>query len=318
MNEVDAFLSYLEIECGLSPNTLDAYRRDIKAFCNYTKKENPDWKSITGEDLYKFIQHRRQKGFSANTVSRNLVALKMLFRYLQGEGQIKKDPSNLIDTPHLWKRLPDVLSYSEIEKLLSAPDVSKPLGIRDKAILEVFYATGGRVSEVINLKIQDINLEAGYLKYSGKGNKQRIVPLGNEAIKTIKNYITNPKGRRFSQIPADNNRDNLRLSAKPQRSPDRSVGASHSNLFLNYRGQPLRRQSIWKILHRYGRLAGLEGRVHPHIIRHSFATHLLEHGADIRYVQEMLGHSNITTTQIYTHIDKERLKSIHRKFHPRA
>jgi integrase/recombinase XerD len=301
MKEIELFLSYLGVECGLSANTLDAYKRDLKTFTASLGKSATSPGHITSEDIYKFIQSRRKAGLSSNTVARNIVALRMFFRFLMSEGLIKKDPASLIDTPHIWKRLPDVISYADIEKLLAAPDQTKPQGIRDKAILEVLYATGARVSEAVSLKISDINFENGYCKCFGKGNKQRLVLLGEPAIKALKNYI-----------------DTVRPKLCSQRGPAASLSTPPQNVFLHRRGKRLSRQSIWGLIRRYGALAGIRTRLHPHLLRHSFATHLLERGANIRYVQEMLGHSNISTTQIYTHIDKERLKTIHKQFHPRA
>ncbi|MFH1228430.1 MAG: site-specific tyrosine recombinase XerD [Planctomycetota bacterium] len=293
MQEIDLFLTYLSVDCGLSSNTLDAYKRDLGTFIRSLKDKTASASYVTGQDIYNFIQSRRKSGLSSNTIARNIVAIKMFFRFLVSQGYLKKDATELIDTPRVWKRLPDVVSYSDIEKLLSAPDQTKPHGIRDKAIMEVLYATGARVSEVVNLKISDINFDSSYCKCFGKGNKQRIVLLGGEAIKALGNYLTK-----------------IRSKWVKAKSPE--------NVFLNQQGQKLSRQSIWKLIARYGLLAGIRIKLHPHLLRHSFATHLLERGANIRYVQEMLGHSNIATTQIYTHIDKERLKSIHRQFHPRA
>ncbi|MFA5795069.1 MAG: site-specific tyrosine recombinase XerD [Candidatus Brocadiia bacterium] len=293
MREIDLFLTYLAVDCGLSSNTLDAYKRDLVTFIRSLKNKDVSASEVTSQDIYNFIQSRRKSGLSPNTIARNIVAIKMFFRFLVSQGYLKKDSTELIDTPRTWKRLPDVVSYADIEKLLAAPNLTKPHGIRNKAIIEVLYATGARVSEVVNLKISDINFDNRYCKCFGKGNKQRIVLLGEEAIKALNNYL-----------------DKIR--------PKWIKASSPGNVFLNHRGQKLGRQRVWGLIGLYGRLAGIRTKLHPHLLRHSFATHLLEHGANIRYVQEMLGHSNIATTQIYTHIDKERLKSIHRQFHPRA
>lgn len=294
-DEIKAFLTYLNVECGLSPNTLLAYQRDLNKFAAYLKNHHiTSVSNITTEDIIRFIEWCRNKGASSSSLARYLTAIRMFFRYLFAEGRIKKDATTLLDTPKTWHRIPDILGYGVIEKLLAAPDLTKPLGIRDRAILELMYATGTRVSEVINLHLTDVNLEAGYVRCVGKGQKERIVPLGDVAIKYIRIYL-------------NKTRPNLVSQKKPCQ-----------HLFLNRIGKPLRRETIWKMFHRYGLLSGIKEKLHPHILRHSFATHLLEGGADLRYVQEMLGHANIATTQIYTHINKERLKEIHRKFHPRA
>ena len=295
--EQKLFLNYLAVECGLSQNTLEAYRRDLNKFAVFLKKQGVSVLArVKPENIQKFLEVNRNKGGADNSLARYLVSIKMLFRYLMAEKiiKIKKDPASLQESPRLWKRLPQALSYQDIEKLLAAPDRTKPLGVRDKAIIEVLYATGARVSEVVNLRFPDVNLEFGYLKCLGKGQKERIVPLGEEAIHAIKKYLAEVR-------PG--------LAAK-------KTGAEL--FFLDRLGKGLRRETIWKMINKYARLAGLKGRIHPHLLRHSFATHLLEHGADLRYVQEMLGHASVSTTQIYTHVDKKRLKAIHKKFHPRA
>jgi integrase/recombinase XerD len=295
MKELSLFLSYLDVECGLSKNTLQSYSSDIELFIKCLSREITPHE-ISSADIYKFIQSQRAKGFSANTIARRLVAIKMFFRFLIAEGYLKKDPTCLVDKPKVWKRLPDTLSYIQIENILNACPASereKPLEIRNRAILELLYATGARVSELASLKITDVNLDVGYIRCFGKGNKERIVPIGEVATLYLKKYL-----------------DETRPLLQKMTSPE--------NLFLSHRGRKLTRETLWRIFRYYARLAGIRGRVHPHLLRHSFATHLLERGANIRYVQEMLGHANITTTQIYTHIDKERLKEIHRKYHPRA
>jgi len=297
MKELSLFLSYLDVECGLSQNTLDAYRSDIEMFTRFLQgKEHPDplsASSISTGDIYRFIQFQRGKNFSAQTITRRLVALKMFFRFLLAEGYLKRDPTSAVDKPKGWKRLPDTLSYSQIESIINAAGGNKPLDIRNKAIIELLYATGARVSEVTNLKLQDINLDAGYVRCFGKGSKERIVPVGEQAQDAINRYLQKTR-------PA---------LVKP---------TSPENVFLSHHGRRLDREQIWRILCYYARKAGVKGRIHPHLLRHSFATHLLERGANIRYVQEMLGHTDIATTQIYTHVDKARLKAIHKKYHPRA
>lgn len=297
MKELDLFLSYLDVECSLSKNTLDSYRSDIELFVRYLSGGKKDATispgSITTADIYKFNQFQRGKNFSTNTITRRIVALKMFFKFLVAEGHLKTDPTVLVDKPKPWQKLPDTLSYIDIEKIFNACAGNKPLEIRNRAVLEMLYATGARVSEVSNLKLTDINLEAGYIRCFGKGSKERIVPIGEMARECLTKYLNGVRP----------------LLIKPGSPP---------NVFFSRRGKRLTRDMIWRILTFYARLAGLKGRIHPHLLRHSFATHLLEHGANIRYVQEMLGHTDISTTQIYTHVDKERLKAIHKQFHPRA
>jgi integrase/recombinase XerD len=295
IDSIKQFLAYLNVECGLSNNTLSAYRRDLVKFTEYLKGQGIKSPSgISPEDIMRFMDAWRKRGASDTSLARYLSSIRMLFKFLSSQGTIKGDATTLLDTPKIWHRIPDVMSYPVIQKLLDTPDTKKPLGIRDRAILETMYATGMRVSEVVNMKTIDLSLEGGYLRCIGKGQKERVVPIGEEAIKYVRLYL-----------------DKVRPNLKKEKRP-------FENLFLDNIGKPLRRETIWKMIHRYGLLAGIKEKLHPHILRHSFATHLLEGGADLRYVQEMLGHSNIATTQIYTHVDKERLKSIHKKFHPRA
>ena len=231
-------------------------------------------------------------GLSARSVARNISAIKMFFRFLTSEGKMKNSPARLLETPRLSRRLPGVLTRGELERLIAQPDASKPRGQRDRAMLETLYATGLRVSELVSLKLLSINLEAGYLRTLGKGSKERVVPIGEKAIKAVNAYLSD--GR-------------LHFAKR-----------THSaHLFLNSRGRPMTRQGFWKIIKAYGRKAGIKKKVTPHSIRHSFASHPLEAGADLRAVQIMLGHADISTTQIYTHVTKERLKHLHEKCHPR-
>ena len=313
MNELALFLSYLDVECSLSHNTIEAYRSDIEMLFRFlngdlkvgspakkkTEVRNPEEPitypaaNIGVGEIYKFIQFQRAKGFSTNTITRRIVAIKMFFRFLVAENHLAKDPSSFVDKPKSWKRLPDTLSYVDIDTILNTFNTAAPLDIRNRALLELFYATGARVSEVSNLKLQDLSLANGYIRCFGKGSKERIVPIGEMAIETLNKYLEQVRPIFFRPF-----------------SPD--------NVFLSHHGRRLGRDVIWKIFQNYAKEAGFKGRIHPHLLRHSFATHMLENGANIRYVQEMLGHSNIATTQIYTHINKDRLKAIHKKFHPRA
>lgn len=294
MNElVETFLNYLSVERGLSRNTTVSYKEDINAFINFLKIRNIDSFSLTKKnDITDFMLSQKDKGLSANSVARRLAAIKALYRFFVRERIIKVDPSSLIDSPKLWKKIPQTLSANEVDALLSEPDLRNGQGIRDKAILETLYATGMRVSEAVNLKKDNVNLDVGFLRCIGKGNKERIIPLGKKAIISIKRYID--VGR-----------------------PKQLKNKESEFLFLNRFGQKISRQSFWKIIKKYAKAARIKKPIRPHILRHSFATHLLERGADLRSVQEMLGHSNISTTQIYTHISKERLKAIHKMYHPR-
>lgn len=290
---IDAFLNYLSVERALSENTIISYREDLESYAVFLDKNKIDVLSkTTRNDITNFMLSQRDRGLSANSVARHLAAIRMFYRFLARERIIKNDPTVLVDSPKLWKKIPDTLSLNEVDALLSAPNLRSIQGIRDRAILETLYATGMRVSEVAHLRVSDLNMEVGFVRCFGKGRKERIVPLGAKAIVSIKRYlgVSRPK----------------------------LLGVKNSDsLFLSRLGKKISRQSLWKIIKRYAKEAGIKKSIKPHLLRHSFATHLLERGADLRSVQEMLGHANISTTQIYTHINKDRLKSIHKMFHPR-
>jgi integrase/recombinase XerD len=290
---IDAFLNYLSVERGLAKNTMLSYRQDLGYYTDFLEAAHVDTLSkITKNDITNFMFQQKDKGLSPNSISRRLAAIRMFHRFLVRERISKVDPSNLIDSPKLWKKIPDTLSLNEVDALLAQPDVRDKQGIRDKAILETFYATGMRVSEVVNLKLADVNLDIGFLRCIGKGNKERVIPLGKKAIHCIIRYLDSSR-----PMLLKNNQSEL--------------------LFLNRSGKRISRQSLWKLIKRYSKSARIKKPMKPHTLRHSFATHLLERGADLRSVQEMLGHSDISTTQIYTHINKERLRSVHKMFHPR-
>lgn len=290
---IDTFLNYLSVERGLSNNTIISYREDLNAYMDFMNSRHIDALSkITKNDITNFMLVQKDRGISANSISRRLAAIRMFHRFLARERILKSDPTNLIDSPKLWRRIPDTLSLNEIDALISQPDIRDKGGIRDKAVLETLYATGMRVSEAANLKIDNINLDIGFLRCLGKGNKERVIPLGKKAISSLKRYLE---------------------IARPHLLKERQSDF----LFLNRFGKRISRQSVWKMLRKYAKCARIKKPIRPHILRHSFATHLLERGADLRSVQEMLGHSNIATTQIYTHINKDRLKAVHRMFHPR-
>jgi len=294
MNDlIEEFLSYLSVERGLSGNTLVSYRRDLAKFFDYLKSRriaSPE--RITRQMITSFMLAEKDRGLSANSVSRGLACLKTFFKFLVRENKIKEDVTSVIESPKLWKKLPFTLNLDEVESLLMAPNVRDLMGARDKACLELLYATGMRASELINLKMNDINMEVGFAKCFGKGSKERIVPFGRKAKESIARYV--------------------------EKSRPAFLKKKVSNfLFLTRLGKPMSRQTLWKTVKKYAREADIKKDITPHSLRHSFATHILERGADLRIVQELLGHADISTTQIYTHVSKDRLKAIHKKFHPR-
>jgi integrase/recombinase XerD len=290
---IDTFLNYLSVERGLANNTIIAYREDLNNYLGFIEKSHIEALSkISKENITNFMLSQRDNGIAPNSVARRLAAIRMFHRFLARERILKVDPSTLIDSPKLWKRVPDTLTVNEVEALIAQPNVHDTQGIRDKAILETLYATGMRVSEAVNLKKDNVNLDIGFLRCIGKGNKERIIPLGKKAILSINRYLKD---------------------SRPKFLKDKES----EFLFISRSGKKISRQSFWKIIKKYAKLAHIKRTIKPHTLRHSFATHLLEHGADLRSVQEMLGHSDISTTQIYTHINKDRLKSVHKQFHPR-
>ena len=290
---IDEFLSYLSVERGLSNNTLSSYKRDLSNFFGYIKKRRiVSIGKVTRQMITSFMLSEKDRGLSANSISREVACLKSFFKFLVRENKIKDNITSVIESPKLWKKLPSALDLSEVEKLLKAPNIREPMGVRDKAMLELIYATGMRVSELINLKMDDLNMGVGFIKCLGKGQKERVVPFGSKAREWLVRYL-----------------DKARASFLKKKV---------SNfLFLTRLSRPMSRQMFWKIIKKYAVEARIKKDIMPHSLRHSFATHILERGADLRVVQELLGHSDISTTQIYTHINKERLKSIHHKFHPR-
>ena len=291
---LDLFLDFLSIEKGLSKNTLMAYRRDLKRYLFFLgKKGTASLDSVNRKVIMEYLLKERDRGMNASSVARGLVAIRMFHRFLTEEGKIREDVTEALEAPKLWKHLPDCLSVQEVEALLKAPNSRKAQGIRDQACLELMYATGLRASEAAGLKMGHLNFDLGYIRIIGKGDKERIVPMGRSAKKSVRRYLEQVRPRWVKGDPGD-------------------------ALFVSRLGKKLSRQTVWMILKKYVHAAGLRKKVYPHILRHSFATHLLENGADLRVVQELLGHSDISTTQIYTHVDKERLKGIHKQFHPRA
>ena len=277
----------------MSKNTISSYRSDLLSFLDYLDSRGVvDIEKIKRDDITEHLLHLKDNGLSGNSISRALVAIKMFYKFLAQERFIKDDVAGILESPKLIRPLPNVLNMAEVKKLLEAPDVRSWIGIRDKAALELMYATGMRVSEVVELGTGTLNLDVGFIKCKGKGDKERMVPIGSEARNAISRYM-----------------EKVRPSLLKSRND--------SHLFLTRLGKKVSRQSFWKMMKKYAKIARIKKDIMPHTLRHSFATHLLERGADLRVVQEMLGHSDIATTQIYTHIDKGRLKSIHKQFHPR-
>ncbi len=288
------FLEYLSVEKGLAKNTVYAYNRDLKSFTSFLIAKNIiNVKHVNRSDIVAYFRLMQRQGKASNTISRACASIKSFYKFLFNERIIYEDPTLNLDTPKLEQRLPKVLTVKEVEILLRQPDMSTPLGIRDRCMLELLYATGIRVSELISINKKDVNIEMGFLRCIGKGSKERIIPVNFIAIKYLKNYILNVRCKISNNAETD-------------------------VLFLGRRGKALTRQGLWKIIKKYSKQTGINKIISPHILRHSFATHLLENGADLRSVQEMLGHTDISTTQIYTHITQNRIKKVYDKTHPRA
>jgi integrase/recombinase XerD len=295
---IHVFLSYLRVEKGLSQNTILAYGADLKRFALFlaTRRKNTV-DAVNREDIVDFLSHLYRQKLDSRSVSRYLVSLRSFFKYALAEELVRKDPTENLESPKIRQSLPSYLRKEEVERLLSAPSTNTPVGLRDRAMLEVLYSSGLRVSELLNLRISDLDMRMGCVRCIGKGDKERLVPIGRKAIAAVEAYLAGARPKL------------LRWGAPP---PHNHV------LFLTVAGRRLSRITIWKILHDYGVKLGLRARLTPHKLRHSFATHLLEGGADLRSVQLMLGHADIATTQIYTHVVEERLKEIYKAHHPRA
>jgi integrase/recombinase XerD len=280
------FLDCIRSEKGLSPNTIEAYGRDVRSFAEFLGRV--EWKEVGAEQVVAFLGQLKAKGYASASICRTLVAVKVFFRFLKREGVIAVDLGRYFETPKLWQLLPEVLTAAEVDALLAQPEISDPVGARDKAVLELLYATGMRVSELCGLKVRD--LDDRFVKVRGKGQKERIVPVGRRAIEAVDLYLREFRGE-----------------AKEE----------DALLFVSSRGKPLRRMAVWSRVKMYAKLAGIEKVVSPHTLRHSFATHLLENGADLRLIQEMLGHEDIGTTDRYTHLTGGRVKAAFNQFHPR-
>lgn len=291
---IEAFLDALWSERGLSQNTLVAYGRDLTSLAEWQSKNNRGLLNSTNVELLEYITLKIKQGSKSRSVARIISTFRRFFRYQLRENKIQEDPTALIELPKLGKSLPNSLSEENVDALINAPDLKDPLGVRDRAMLELLYATGLRVSELVTLEYKQINLQQGVVRVIGKGNKERLVPMGDEAVTWIEHYISE------ARVDLMKNR-----------------GVSNS-LFITRRGSGMTRQAFWYLIKRYAIQAGISQKLSPHTLRHAFATHLLNHGADLRVVQLLLGHSDLSTTQIYTHIAKSRLQTMHRQHHPRG
>ena len=292
-SHIAAFINYVQVERGLAPNSVAAYRRDLAKFAAFCEKQRLKLTSVERKHVVDFLGRLYQQGLDARSVARHLVTVRNLFRFLLQEGFIRHDPVEHIESPRVWKRLPKFLTLEEVERLLAAASGAAPLDLRERAMLELLYATGLRVSELVNLKVSDVQLDSGLVRCIGKGNKERVVPLGKKAQAALEDYLRRGRPPLIARRP----------------SP---------YLFASRRGGRMTRQNFWHLLRRRARAAGVRAPLTPHTLRHSFATHLLERGADLRAVQLLLGHADISTTEIYTHVAQERLKQVYRTHHPRA
>jgi len=291
--QIRSFLGYLKVEKGLSKNTLESYRRDIEKFAAMMAKRQVPLQKVTRSDVVDFLASLYRRGLDSRSVARHLATIRHFFRFALTEGLVTEDPAMTIESPKIRQSLPEFLSIDEVERLLRAPDLSTVNGIRDRAMIEMMYSTGIRVSELCGIRLSDLRMEPGCLRCVGKGDKERLVPVGRQAIESVQKYVRESRPHLLGET-------------------------SSPYLFLNQRARPMNRIAFWKILGVYGRKAGLRKALKPHMLRHSFATHLLDRGADLRSVQMMLGHSDISTTQIYTHVVEERLKQVYKAHHPRA
>jgi integrase/recombinase XerD len=288
------FMSYLRSECHLASNTVAAYQRDLVHFQSWLAGRSPTTLKI--DDLTNYLVWLKEQHLAASSIARHIVSLRMFYKFLQLEAAISENPAELLMTPKLWRRVPSVINATLIDRFLTAPQKYDPLWLRDRAILELLYATGCRVSEVSDMLLANVFLEQGYCLAEGKGSKQRMVPLGERAIESIRNYLSG-------------SREKLIEDRDPKQTPW---------LIVSRTGQRLRREAIWELVKRYALRAGIDPETSPHTLRHSFATHLLAGGADLRLIQEMLGHASIETTQIYTQVENSKLKKVHKQFHPRG
>ena len=293
IDEIKLFLDYLSVERGLAKNSILAYASDLQKYCRYLEKHKvTSFDDVTRETISKFLFSEKDAGIQAASIARALVSVKVLHRFLTRERRIRRDVTNVLMLPKLWKRLPTFLTQREVEAILKVPNRHTLGGSRDRAILELLYGCGMRVSELVNLRREDVHLEAGFLKCTGKGSKERIVPLGRFAKGAVHSYL--------------------------QRVKNTKRGTGEQLFISRKKREKITRQFVWSLVKRYAKKARIAKKITPHTFRHSYATHLLEGGADLRVVQELLGHADISTTQIYTHVSKDRLKSVYNQFHPRA
>ncbi len=290
---VAAFLEFVRVEKGLAQNSVASYARDLREFARYLETTHKPPEKISPEDLRRYLASLYRRGLSARSVARHLVSVRNYLRFLVREGALKRSPADAIDAPRMGSTLPKFLTPQEVDRLLAQPNTATPAGLRDHALLQLLYATGMRVSELINIRMEDLEPNLGVVRCRGKGDKERLIPVGKPALKAVESYQREGRSQLVKQPAAD-------------------------YLFLNHHGRRLSRVGFWKILGAYGRKAGLHAPLSPHMLRHSFATHMLERGADLRSIQLMLGHSDISTTQIYTHVLKERIRQVYQDCHPRA
>jgi integrase/recombinase XerD len=290
---IDAYLDHLRVERRLAALTLESYSRDLGALARFLEAQALTVEAVTRQDLESFVRALMSSGLSPRSAARAVACVRGFYRFLVLDRRLDTSPADDLRAPRAWPALPHFLSIEEIDRLLAAPDVSTPRGVRDRAMVELLYATGLRVSELVGLRPADLNLDAGYLSCNGKGQKERFVPIGDEAVACVRRYLHD--GR-----------------------PSLLAGKSSPRLFVNARGGPLSRVGFWKILKEHALKAGLPPGLSPHVLRHSFATHLLDRGADLRAIQMMLGHSDLSTTQIYTHVLQARLRTVYDRFHPRS
>jgi len=290
-NLLQQYSTFLSVERGLSPNTLEGYRRDLEDFLSYLLVVGKEPLEVDPRIFSGYLMHLASRGLAPSTIRRRFSALRGFYAFMMERGLISRDPTEDVDTPKTWNILPHVLDLSEVERLLEAPPPQTPLGLRDRTMLELLYATGVRVSELVGLRLMDVDLEESLVRIQGKGQKERVVPMGQEAIDWLKKYLQ------------------VRREMDKKRSP---------YLFLTTRGGPMTRQRFWQLVKGYARAVGITKKISPHTLRHSFATHLLERGADLRAVQELLGHADLSTTQIYTHVARSHLSQVYKKSHPRA
>ena len=289
---IDAFVEHLRVERRLSPHTLDSYGRDLRALADFAERRGRRIEVLTRQDLEAFVRQLMARGLAPRSVARTVACVRGFYRFLVVDLRCPSSPADDLLAPRSWPALPKFLTLEEVDRLIAQPDTGTPRGLRDRALVELLYATGMRVSELVALRPADLNLESGYLTCTGKGDKQRLVPIGDEAAQWVRRYLREGRPSLLKRAPS-------------------------ARLFVNARGGPLSRVGFWKILKRHGQAAGLPRDLSPHVLRHSFATHLLDRGADLRAIQMMLGHADLSTTQIYTHVLASRMRTVYDRFHPR-